>query len=572
MKFAFHTLLVTISVSLLSSGLLAQGSGQSGRPPQGPRMEQGPQGPQGDRFAEGEREMRRERFDRARMEFERDPNDPRGLYLLGEYFMRTGKVDSAAIAYKKGLAIDPEDWRCKIGLGRTLLESAPLEAAKVFDEVSKVRKLRGEVQIPVSIARAYLSVRTPDFGKVREWLGKAIAVNMKEPLIYLIEGDMNMKQQKVGNAVNSYKSALNYDPNNIDANFKLGRIYQQAREDSLALQFENKVLQLDSLHIPAYRAKGDLYFRRDQFDQASNFYRPAMRIGGGNVEDRARLAKSLFLAKRYEEALPELNRLLQVDPNNTEALRLKAYSLQIQGRNQEGVAYLEKFLSQASPDAIIGQDFECYSRLLMGLGEDSLAYIKLEKAISMTDLKRKKESLFVEMLDSINTRKQYEFADVYYKKFEHEMGTLLPSQYNTWGQDCYNAAVNRMNGMKEGTPQDSVLYKMYAQRADTLFAKVSELAPRSYLGLYWQANSKALLDPGYATMEAKPLYEKLLTFDNLIPSAKIAAYYYLGSCASLTGNLEVALGYYEKCLELDPNRADVLGYVETIKEALKPKK
>jgi len=576
----FLSFLAFASLLSLSAGVWAQGPGQPGRP-QGPSSPQngpgrmgpggGPSGP-GDWLSEGERELRRERYVQARRAFEQAPGSPRSQYMLGEYFLRVGRRDSAMAAFRKGMALDPEDWMCKVGLGQALLETSATEAAAIFDEVSNSRKLRREVKVPVRIARAYLSVKNPDFPMVRSWLDKALAINNSEPEIFMVEGDMYFKQLKAGEAVASYRNVLFYEPDNYEAQYKLGRIYRQAREYDQASDYLAKALERDSLHVPSLRVMGEMNYFRREYPRSIDAYRRLFRLGGGDFEDRASYASALFFNGQIEEARPEYERLLRENPNHPSVLRVKAYIHQMTNENEEGVRTMERFFSVVDTALILSGDYQEYGRLLLGIGKDSLGYTNYLKAIRRSENEPNKRMLFREMADSIQKRKQNELADYFFSEAEGLLGRLETSQYLTWGRICYDAA--RMRLEKTGPlPQDTLVAVRYFTRADSLFAKVAELAPDNFTGLYYRATALDALDRRIQeTTLAKPLYEKLLENPRIGDREKKQAYLYLAYASSHVEDYPQALVYYKKYLELDPGHAEVTKVVQGLEEFLKAQK
>lgn len=544
MKSSIHTSILAAALCLLNIGLYGQSSGP---------------------IAEGERELGRERYDQARTLLNQIPGDATACYLLGELYLSIQKTDSAALNFQKGLNIDKEQWGCLIGLGQTLLANSPAEAEKLFDQAVAIRKYRENAQVQDRIAIAYLSMPSPNYEKVRLWLNNALAVNASEPLTYIVGGDMYVRQKKGNDAVNSYKTALELDPDNTEALYKLAKVYYQGRLYDWAIEQLNRVIALDSLHLPSYRLAGEINYRKGLYSLAIDSYRQLIKTGASSMDDRARYATSLFFDKRYEEALPEFEKILQTNPNNPTALRLNAYAQQYKGEYEQGISTIQKFFSVGNPDIFLDTDYQYYGRLLMGVGKDSLAYVNFAKAIGMADPENKPR-LYQELLDSLDKRKAYELADAYYQNYVAEGGYLKPVQCNSWTQDCYFSAVNRL---AKGTAQDSALCVVYAQRADSLAGVLTGMAPQSYLGLYWQANAKALLDLKFEKMDAKPLYEKLLEYENLPSKPKTTAFKYLGACYVLNDDLEAGLVWYKKYLEINPNDLEISRYVTDIEAHLK---
>ena len=97
------------------------------------------------------------KLDKARAIFgSRISGDPAETnYYLGEIARAQGDSISARNYYEKGLAADPENAFCQVGLAVTELKKNPAEGDRMLTALAKARKNRKDPELLTAIARAY---------------------------------------------------------------------------------------------------------------------------------------------------------------------------------------------------------------------------------------------------------------------------------------------------------------------------------------------------------------------------------------------------------------------------------
>ena len=133
------------------------------------------------------------------------------LFQLGNVYLGLERVDDAIDAYLAGLDIDQYHPSCLMGLCRASLEKGELKKAE-------------------------------DFGV------QAIGINYFQPLAHYYLGNARQRQRQFENAVTSYETALNQNPNFVEAHRELAKIYQQSLPNNeLALEHKHAAKELNKL-------------------------------------------------------------------------------------------------------------------------------------------------------------------------------------------------------------------------------------------------------------------------------------------------------------------------------------
>jgi tetratricopeptide (TPR) repeat protein len=128
------------------------------------------------------------------------------------------------------------------------------------------------------------------------------------------------------------------------------------------------------------------------------------------------------------------------------------------------------------------------------------------------------------------------------------------------------------NGVKvnpvsnSNTKSDSIKRLSYYHEADSLFAKVEQYSPTSYLGSFWRARVNSAIDSETTLGLAKPFYEKaleLLIKDPVKFKKQLTEIYaYLGFYYYVKEDKPASIDCWKKLLEIDPENQNAQ---ETIK-------
>jgi tetratricopeptide (TPR) repeat protein len=121
------------------------------------------------------------------------------------------------------------------------------------------------------------------------------------------------------------------------------------------------------------------------------------------------------------------------------------------------------------------------------------------------------------------------------------------------------------------------------KNADSTFTELTVASPNYAGGYLWKGRALSFLDPESTTGMAKPAYEQAATIMEKDPAKNkkglIESYQYLASFNYLAYdknykaspdsakvNRDVAVGFFEKILQLDPNDAKTKGILQQLKK------
>lgn len=236
-----------------------------------------------------------------------DATDPDGFYGLAESYKGAGQSDKAIAAYETYLK----------------KETRPTEQKWVDKAKESIATLKAAKPAPAPVATAPAPAPTPTAAPAPTTSAPAAnlgAVAAKK----VAEGDKLWAEKKYREASFAYQDAVNGNPNDVEALFKLGNSYAVLGYYSQAIDRWNTVQQVSP----------DPTVRKSAADNIARAQQKMMQTGGGSPQEANKapgtgpVAEStrtqarqyyeggvqLITQRRYGEALNYLNESLKLEP------------------------------------------------------------------------------------------------------------------------------------------------------------------------------------------------------------------------------------------------------------------
>ncbi len=480
-----------------------------------------------------------------------NPSDAMGWYYLGNNYCFLEKNDSARIAYTQGTVVNPKGTACFVGLGKTYLnENKIADAQKYFDEAKSLVNVNKDINIAIYLADAYINSNNPNAEEAIRILKLAESISFKDFHIYSLMGDAYNLLYNGGEAVTNYERSGELNIVNARPYARVGLIWNHARNFGQSKASFEKALSIDPNFAPAYRDFAELYFNTGQFNKAKEMFEKYLELADKNDATQIRYAEFLYLTKDYVNCLKILNELKPRNPNNLKLLRLAAYCEYETGDYENGLISIEYFFKNYDNKKIISSDHEYYGKYLLKIGKDSLAALRIIKAV---EIDSSKVELLGEVAKKYYDKKLYGKAVYFYElKIKKSVKPIVQDWFSL-GRSCYFDSAFAL--------------------ADTAFRRVTELSPSWPVGYLWRARSNLIFDKMDSTTQgfAVPYYLSTIekaTIDSLTtinyPKELKEAYRYLGDFNTLKEKYNEALVFYKEYLILDPDNADVKKTVDAI--------
>ena len=151
---------------------------------------------------------------------------------------------------------------------------------------------------------------------------------------------------RIEGALGLTKKMLEINPNNVNASFSLGYIYRYAGMNKEAIQEMEKAIAIDPRN-PKFRSISITYTWAGEYEKAlevlKNYQESSFVSGQKGVV--------LFRQGKHSEALPYLNRAIEMEPDGLAALVVIGVKAAIEGNEKDGIAAARKFDSFNLEDA-----------------------------------------------------------------------------------------------------------------------------------------------------------------------------------------------------------------------------
>ncbi|MBD1211027.1 MAG: tetratricopeptide repeat protein [Ignavibacteria bacterium] len=258
-------------------------------------------------FAQGNLQKAKEQFTAkeypaalplAQAAVKENPRDLASLLLLGDIYDALDQQDSSLAYYQK--AQDVDYWKPEVMRKVTLALSAVgkhTEALKKAEELTKTHPKDAESFLALS--QVYVAGNeAPSFPKdaltkADAAVIKAQSINKELPATYVARGDIYFAQRVFELAKDNYEEALKRDPNLLESRSKLAEAYFRMANNPGTSKEDNIRLVNESLK------QWDIITKADT-NNAKAFFNKS---------------KIQFLAKKYAEAIPTLQRYLKLKPD-----------------------------------------------------------------------------------------------------------------------------------------------------------------------------------------------------------------------------------------------------------------
>ncbi|MDE5842266.1 MAG: hypothetical protein K2H35_00845 [Muribaculaceae bacterium] len=241
-------------------------------------------------------------------------------YYQGMIALDDNQPAKAAELFNKGALANPEYAYNYIGLGLIDLKSGTPKVAEAnFKKAESLGKKDAGVQI--AIARAYDAVDPSLYEKeITKRLEKARKINIKDPDIYIFEGDVKARNKDYGGAGASYEMATSYDKNATAAYFKYANLFSQVNPE-YGINMLKKLLQLNPNSALGQRSLANAYYDQSMFKEAAEEYGKYVKNPNHFKQDEDRYAFLLFYGQDYQAGYDYATQLLKSNPDNFSAMR-----------------------------------------------------------------------------------------------------------------------------------------------------------------------------------------------------------------------------------------------------------
>jgi len=285
---------------------------------------------------------------------------PTYYFLLGRYLEGEGKIDEAAAALRRAVALDPKSAEPRAELAALYARAdRPVEAVAAAEDAVKVDPRNKEANrilgsMLASFAAQRQAVKPGD--DVSAYGARAMAA------LEIARGDgtgdlsidlglarLYLDRDRAGDAIPLLRRIVSEQPQFAEGSILLAEAQEEAGSPEAAIETLSILLEDQPQSFRARVQIAELYDRQRQWTEAAQAWAAVQKLNARNTEVMARRASSLMNGGRPADARDVLREALKITPNDVRMSFMLAQAQRDAG-DLEGAEATARALKAAHPD------------------------------------------------------------------------------------------------------------------------------------------------------------------------------------------------------------------------------
>lgn len=386
-------------------------------------------------------------------------------------------------------------------------------------------------------ATAYFKIATilagrDDLDNALANANKAMELDPENPYFYTLTADILTRKSNFAEAAQVYERLITNLDNTDEYLFDLAAIYLYQGDYEQGLEVYNRAEKVFGINPEVTRAKQQIYLKLNKLDKAIEEGEKLVQAYPGEVTYVMALAEIFVSNDREKDAIPYLEQLLEVSPNNPEARLMLSKIYQQTGSGDKANESIE--VAFANPDLSLKLKLDLIAKYIRELPNEDTEQMLHALTDLLIETHPEEADAYVIKGDFLNAIKNSEGArDSYLKSLDYE-----DTNFNVWQnlltiefQDLQDtdSVIKHSESALELFPNQAVLY-FYNGAANSVAKNYDEAA--------------------YALEQSKRLAnnDELAKYSNM----------YLGDVYNEMKDYKKSEQAYETVLKLDPTNDYVL--------------
>ncbi|XP_015727860.1 Bardet-Biedl syndrome 4 protein isoform X1 [Coturnix japonica] len=232
------------------------------------------------------------------------------VYVQALIFRLEGKIQESLELFQTCSILNPRSADNLKQVARSLFLLGKHKAAiEVYNEAAKLDEKDWEISHNLGVCYMYLK----HFNKARDQLNNALEMN-RHDLTYMMLGKIHLLEGETEKAIEVYKKAVEFSPENTDLLTKLGLIYLQLGDYQKAFEHLGKALTYDQGNYKATLAAGSMMQAHGDYDVALSKYRAVASSMPESPPLWNNIGMCFFGKKKYVAAISCLKRANYLAP------------------------------------------------------------------------------------------------------------------------------------------------------------------------------------------------------------------------------------------------------------------
>jgi superkiller protein 3 len=214
-------------------------------------------------------------------------------------------------------------------------------------------------QAHFNLAQVYIA--TSQWQDAARHLQRAVALNEDVADYHYKLGFVMYQLNEFEQAEGHLLRAIEMDANLYKAYYRLARTYESMDRIEDAMRQYTESIERNPRFIDAYRDLGTIYAELDYLPQSVQVFQSALEaVTPGSVDEaeiRHRLGTVLQEQRRYEDAIREFRRALEIDPRQNDTLFSLGWTYALMDSREDARLYLKKFINASTGNDGIRRDY-----------------------------------------------------------------------------------------------------------------------------------------------------------------------------------------------------------------------
>ena len=485
-----------------------------------------------------------------------DPSNTEAWWLLTQVYLHWNK----AAAIRDSLLLEPatvnQQPLALCAYGQVMLAQHKKDsAAGCFNKALADTKEKDPVVL-LAVAKGYQDVDSVNAVYAVNLLEKAIKKDKRNADLYVSQGNAYRRMMDGADAYKAYQDALAQDSKDVEALYRLGKIFVSQENPDMYVKYFNDAVTADSMYAPAWYELYYYYYFKD-VNKAMDCLQHYIAASDPGIRNDYLLTDLLYSSRKYEEAIRHARHLIDQQQQISEPrlYKLIAYSYKELHDSVRALEYMQQYFSQQADTGFVMKDYETMGEIYDQLSRPDSAVLYYVKAGNMDKDSLKRFEGARKLAELYKKLKDYHNQALWLGKYYRGNDRATNLDLFNWGLAHYMAGEYPM--------------------ADSVFSLYETKYPDQDFGYYWCARSAVAIDTAMTTGIAIPHYLKFIDIaakDSANKTARrhlIEAYGYIAAYkANTQKDYTGAIDYFEKLLVLDPGNTDAGRYVNILRKTL----
>ncbi|HLZ86580.1 MAG TPA: tetratricopeptide repeat protein [Puia sp.] len=485
-----------------------------------------------------------------------DPANSEAWLLLTQVYIHQKRIPALRDTLSRMPAAAGQQPLGLCAYGQLLLQEHRKDSALGY--FNRALEMTKEKDVPVlmAIARAQDVADSSDanYAYAVGLLSKAIKRDKRDAGLYVELGNIYRRLMDGTNSYKAYQDALAQDDRNVEALYRLGKIFVSQNNAEMYLKYLNEAVAADSLYAPAWFELYYHYYFRD-VNKAMECLDHYIAGSDASVGNDYLVTELLYSSRKYSAAIEHAQRLIGQQGKVTEPrlYKLVAYSYKELHDSTKALDYMKQYFREQADTGFVVKDYSTMGEIYASLGQPDSAVGYFVKAGNM-----EKDSA----LRSEYARK---LAGLYKQEKDYSNQALWLGRYYAG-----NTKATNLDLFNWGLAH--YMAREYPA-ADSVFGLYETKYPEQDFGYYWRARCDAAMDTAMANGTAIPHYLKLIDIDSKDSANRtnrkhlIEAYGYIAAYkANTEKDFAGSIDFFDRLLALDPGNTDAQRYVGILKK------